>query len=77
MVALARRVHSLGDLAEAFRWAKSTDRTTVIEIRTDAFEWVPGDAAWDLGVPEVSERQQVRDARADHNEIRRRQRVGV
>ncbi|MCY4540835.1 MAG: 3D-(3,5/4)-trihydroxycyclohexane-1,2-dione acylhydrolase (decyclizing) [Rhodobacteraceae bacterium] len=77
MGALARRVHSLGDLAEAFRWARTTDRTTVIEIKTDAYSWVPGDASWDLGVPEVSERQQVLDARADQEEIRSRQRVGV
>ncbi len=77
MGALARRVKSLGDLAEAFRWARTTDRTTVIEVKTDAFAWVPGDAAWDLGVPEVSRRQEVRDARSEHEQIRLRQRIGV
>ncbi|MFZ1345512.1 MAG: thiamine pyrophosphate-binding protein, partial [Tabrizicola sp.] len=31
----------------------------VISITTDAFAWVPGDADWDVGVPEVSERETV------------------
>ena len=59
------------------RWAQTTDRTTVISIVTDAFQWVPGDADWDVGVPEVSTRESVRQARAHQIEIRNRQRVGV
>ena len=58
-------------------WAKTTDRTTVISIVTDAFQWVPGDAAWDVGVPEVSAREEVRAARKDHDDIRAKQRIGV
>lgn len=77
MGAAARHVESLADLEEALAWAKTTDRTTVISIQTDAYAWVPGDAAWDVGVPEVSEREEVRAARADHDDIRRKQRVGV
>ena len=56
MGALARRCESLADLEEAMKWAQGTDRTTLITIDTDAFAWVPGDADWDVGVPEVSER---------------------
>ena len=77
MGAEARHCESLADLDKAMEWARTTDRTTVISIVTDAFAWVPGDAAWDVGVPEVSPREQVRAARADHDEIRRRQRIGV
>ena len=77
MGAAARHVESLADLGAALDWAKTTDRTTVISITTDAHSWVPGDAAWDVGVPEVSAREEVRDARADHDDIRRRQRLGV
>jgi 3D-(3,5/4)-trihydroxycyclohexane-1,2-dione acylhydrolase (decyclizing) len=77
MGALGRHVESLADLESALEWARTTDRTTVISITTDSHSWVPGDAAWDVGVPEVSEREEVRAARADHEEIRRRQRVGV
>ena len=36
-----------------------------------------GDADWDVGVPEVSDRKSVREARADHEEIRNKQRIGV
>lgn len=77
MGALTRQVESLGDLEAAMDWAKGTDRTTIISIASDAFAWVPGDAAWDVGVPEVSERAEVRNARKDHDEIRAKQRVGV
>ena len=77
MGALSRHVDSLGDFEEALDWAKSNDRTTVISIVSDAHAWVPGDAAWDVGVPEVSERAEVRAARADHDEIRAKQRLGV
>jgi 3D-(3,5/4)-trihydroxycyclohexane-1,2-dione acylhydrolase (decyclizing) len=77
MGALTRTVESLTDLEDAIRWAKTTDRTTVIVIKTDAYTWTPGDAWWDVGVPEVSAREAVNKARADHEEGRKKQRVGV
>ncbi|MFQ5623912.1 MAG: thiamine pyrophosphate-dependent enzyme [Paracoccaceae bacterium] len=77
MGALARRVESLADLEKAMEWARQTDRTTVIAIETDPFRWVPGDADWDVGVPQVSERGEVRAARRDHDAIRAKQRIGV
>ena len=77
MGALACRVESIGDLEAAMDWAQSTDRTTIITLVTDAFAWVPGDADWDVGVPEVSERGSVREARAAQEEIRKKQRVEV
>ena len=77
MGAYARRCESLADLEAGLEWAKGNDRTTVLSIATDAHSWVPGDADWDVGVPEVSERESVRAARAGHEDIRARQRVGV
>ncbi len=77
MGALARRVASLDELAAAMEWAKGTDRTTLITIKTDAFTWTPGDAWWDVGVPQVSEREEVRAARREHDAGRARQRIGV
>ena len=77
MGALTRRVESLADLGSAVEWALTTDRTTVITIVSDAFTWTPGDAWWDVGVPEVSARAEVRDAYAAQEEGRRKQRVGV
>jgi 3D-(3,5/4)-trihydroxycyclohexane-1,2-dione acylhydrolase (decyclizing) len=77
MGALARRCESLADLKTAMEWAHTTDRTTIVTLVTDAYAWVPGDADWDVGVPEVSERESVRKARADQEKIRQKQRVGV
>ena len=77
MGALTRRVESLADLGLAMDWARTTDRTTVITIVSDAFRWSPGDAWWDVGVPQVSDRQEVRAARTAQEEKRRGQRVGV
>ncbi len=77
MGALARRVESLTDLENAVRWAKTTDRTTVLVVKTDAYQWTPGDAWWDVGVPEVSTRAAVKKARKEQAEGRKKQRVGV
>ncbi|MCI5074014.1 3D-(3,5/4)-trihydroxycyclohexane-1,2-dione acylhydrolase (decyclizing) [Oricola sp.] len=75
--AYARSCESLADLEAALEWAKGNDRTTVLSIVTDAYAWVPGDADWDVGVPEVSTRDTVREARKAQDEIRSKQRVGV
>ena len=77
MGALARHVESLAELASALDWAKTTDRTTVITIVSDAFVWTPGDAWWDVGVPQVSARESVRAAAREQQEGRKKQRVGV
>lgn len=77
MGALARRCESLADLEDALKWAQTTDRTTLLSLVTDAFSWVPGDADWDVGVPEVSNRESVREAHANQVKIRATQRVGV
>jgi 3D-(3,5/4)-trihydroxycyclohexane-1,2-dione acylhydrolase (decyclizing) len=77
MGALARHVESLADLGAALDWAKITDRTTVLSIVSDAFTWSPGDAWWDVGVPQVSRREAVLEASAAQQEGRKRQRVGV
>ena len=71
------RCESLADLEAALEWAKTNDRTTVITIVTDAYSWVPGDADWDVGVPEVSDRDAVNKARESQIAIRAKQRVGV
>jgi 3D-(3,5/4)-trihydroxycyclohexane-1,2-dione acylhydrolase (decyclizing) len=77
MGAIAETVHSIGDLEDAFKRAKTNDRTTVIVIKVEAHQWTPGDAWWDVGVPEVSKRKEVAKARAEHEAARSRQRVGV
>ena len=76
MGAMARHVESLADLENAFSWARKNDVTTIISINTDPNSWVPGDESWDVGVPEISDRKEVQDARKAHDEIRKKQRVG-
>ena len=77
MGALVETPSSLDDLAAAFGRARDADRTTVIVIRTDPYTWTGGDAWWDVGVPEVSDRPEVRQARKTHEEARAGQRRGV
>ena len=67
----------MSELEAAFKRAKEADRTSVIVIKVHAHEWTPGDAWWDVGVPEVSRRDAVRTARADHEEGWKKQRIGV
>ncbi len=62
MGAAARHVESLADFETALTWAQGNEGVTVISIVSDAFAWVPGDADWDVGVPEVSEHESVREA---------------
>ena len=57
MGALTRNVESIVDLEAALKWAKTTDRTTVICVSTNAYVWSSGDAWWDVVVPKVSERE--------------------
>jgi 3D-(3,5/4)-trihydroxycyclohexane-1,2-dione acylhydrolase (decyclizing) len=73
----AEKVEGLEGLAAAFARAKDADRSQVIVIRTDPSTWTEGDAWWDVGVPEVSEREEVRAARAAHEAERKHQRLGV
>ncbi|HEX2886194.1 MAG TPA: thiamine pyrophosphate-dependent enzyme [Vineibacter terrae] len=76
MGALGERVVSIADLEQAFERAKDADRTYVIDIKVSASQWTPGDAWWDVGVPEASPHEAVRQASADHVEARKKQRIG-
>ena len=77
MGAHSRKVESLSDLQAALEWARTTHKTTVISITTDPNAWVPGDADWDVGVPETSTNQNVNQARIKQISIRKKQRTGV
>jgi 3D-(3,5/4)-trihydroxycyclohexane-1,2-dione acylhydrolase (decyclizing) len=77
MGALAERVETVDELAAALERARAADRTSVIVIRTDPNAWTGGDAWWDVGVPEVSEREDVRIAKAEHEAERKHQRPGI
>ncbi len=73
----AEAVKSIADLEAALARARGADRTTVLVIETDPLApTTAGGAWWDVAVPEVSDRAEVREARARYVEARRRQRLG-
>ena len=77
MGAIAEHVRSIADLERAIERAKGAERTSVIVIDTDPHSWTPGDAWWDVGVPQVSVRESVQTAAAEHGAQKRKQRAGV
>ncbi len=79
MGARAETVHSIAELEDAFGRAKASDRTYLISLQVDAFDgWTDeGHAWWEVGLPEVSDREEVREARRDLDEQRKQQRTGV
>jgi 3D-(3,5/4)-trihydroxycyclohexane-1,2-dione acylhydrolase (decyclizing) len=77
MGAWTEQVDSLDQLEGALERARAADRTAVIVVRTDPHAWTGGDAWWDVGVPEVSAREEVLVAKAEHEAARKHQRTGV
>jgi len=68
----ASRVQDLAGLAGALAAARDADRTTVLLIETDpAASTTAGGHWWDVAVPEVSERAEVRAAREHYEDARR------
>jgi 3D-(3,5/4)-trihydroxycyclohexane-1,2-dione acylhydrolase (decyclizing) len=73
--AAAEKVTSLADLEAAVARARGGERTSVIVIETDpAVSTAAGGHWWDVAVPEVSERAEVREVRAAYEKARGRQR---
>jgi 3D-(3,5/4)-trihydroxycyclohexane-1,2-dione acylhydrolase (decyclizing) len=77
MGALAEKVEKLKDLPDAFARAKAADRTYAIVLDVHEYTWTEGGAWWEVGIPEVSDREQVRVARAEWEAEKKHQRVGV
>jgi 3D-(3,5/4)-trihydroxycyclohexane-1,2-dione acylhydrolase (decyclizing) len=77
MGALAERVERLDQLAGAYQRAKEANRTYVIVIETHPYQWGEGGAWWEVGIPEVSERDLVMLARGQLEAQRKLQRVGL
>ena len=74
--AISEKVSSLADLESALKKAKDNTRTTVIVIDTDPM--ISTDAGgiwWDVAIPEVSTRKQVRVARKNYVKTRIKQRL--
>ncbi|MFC7554815.1 thiamine pyrophosphate-dependent enzyme [Pseudoroseomonas wenyumeiae] len=76
--AIAEQVGSIARLEAALERARQAERTTVIVIETDPLQSTEaGGHWWDVGVPEVSARQEARDARARYEAARAAQSLGV
>ena len=73
----AEKVAGIAELEEAIGRARRADRSTVVVIDTAPQDWTPGGAFWEVGVPEVSERAEIRAARERLDEGLARQRRGV
>jgi 3D-(3,5/4)-trihydroxycyclohexane-1,2-dione acylhydrolase (decyclizing) len=73
---LSEHPRSVVELEQAVKRARAAERTTVIVIDTDPDQTTEdGGAWWEVGVPEVSERETVRAARAAYAEAKQGQRV--
>jgi 3D-(3,5/4)-trihydroxycyclohexane-1,2-dione acylhydrolase (decyclizing) len=73
----AEKVAGIGELETALARARQADRTSVIVIDTDpALSTDAGGFWWDVAVPEVSHRGEVRAARAAYDSARGAQRLG-
>ncbi len=74
MGAIAENVKTIPELEAAMKRARAADRTSVICIETDpARTTVEGGWWWEVAVPEVSERAEVRAVRAQYLEDKQRQ----
>ena len=74
MGATAELVPSLADLPAAFARARDSDRSYGLVIPVQAYSWLEGSAWWEVGVPEVSTRADVRVARGEYEAERKHQR---
>ena len=75
MGANAEHARSIPELEAALVRARASGRTTLISIDTDPRRTTAeGGWWWEVAVPEVSDRAEVRDARARYDDERRRQR---
>lgn len=75
--AQAMKVKSIAELEDALKKARSAERSTVIVIDTDPLiSTDEGGHWWDVAVPEVSVRDQVKTARKNYENALGAQRVG-
>jgi 3D-(3,5/4)-trihydroxycyclohexane-1,2-dione acylhydrolase (decyclizing) len=75
--AVSEHVSGLVELPAAFARAKAADRSYAIVIDVAHDQWVGGGTWWEVGVPEVSKREEVLVARGVYEAESKHQRVGV
>lgn len=76
--AIAEKVTSIPELETALARSRDNERTTVILIDTDPLiSTDEGGSWWDVAVPEVSVREEVRSARKTYEQALARQKTGA
>ncbi len=77
--AIAETVSNPNELGEAFKRAKTSDKTHVIVMKVDPYEgWTAeGHTWWEVGTPQVSNSERVRNAHEEWESSRDKQRQGV
>ncbi len=76
MGAISENVSSISELEDAFRRARTSERTHVIVIKTSMSDWTEGGAFWEVGVPTTSHRVEVVAAGKAMQEGKKNQRAG-
>jgi 3D-(3,5/4)-trihydroxycyclohexane-1,2-dione acylhydrolase (decyclizing) len=71
----AETVSTIAELEAAFERARAADRTYVIAMKTSPNDWTEGGVFWEVGVPEVSNRPSVLEAKAHMVEAKLDQRI--
>ncbi len=77
MGAKAETVSSIPDLESAFIRAKKSDKTYVISIKTDGYEWLEGTAFWESPTLEIPSTEENKKAYEEHLAGKNKQRKGV
>ncbi len=75
--AKSEHIKGAQDMADAMARAKASDVTYVIVVDTDPHQWSSVDSWWEVGIPQVSDRAEVNQAREQWDKGRLKQRRGV
>lgn len=75
MGAESHRVSTATELAEKIRQTRGSKKVIVIVIETAPTIWTEGGAFWEVGVPEISEKVPINDARLAVDKQKKAQRI--
>ena len=71
-------VDSLEEFESAFKRARESAVTFIIHIKVSKYDWTEyADTWWEVGVPEVSQKEKIQRARAMYESNANKQRKGV
>ena len=77
MGANGETVSSTSELEAAFLRAKKSDKTYVIALKTDGYQWLDGTSFWESPTLEVHSTEENKKAYSDFVEGKNKQRKGV